>query len=50
MRKHTQMKAVSLGLVGFVRNVVPDGTVEGAVEGPRPKLDTMYDIDHNERY
>jgi len=41
MRKYTEEKANALGLVGWSRNVVPDGFVEGEVEGPRPKLEEM---------
>jgi len=42
MRKYTEEKAASLGLVGWARNVIPDGTVEGAVEGHKDKIHTMF--------
>lgn len=43
MRAHTEEKARSLSLVGWSRNVIPDGFVEGEVEGPRSQLDAMCD-------
>jgi hypothetical protein len=39
-RKHTQQEAQRLGLVGWVRNT-PEGTVTGAIEGPKDAVDSM---------
>ena len=39
-RKHTNAKAVQLGIVGWVRNE-PDKTVVGVVQGPDSKVDEM---------
>jgi acylphosphatase len=44
-RKHTQSKATSLGLVGFVRNA-RDGTVVGEAQGEPAKLDTLCALWH----
>jgi acylphosphatase len=37
-RRHAERKALSLGLVGFVRNL-PDGSVECVIEGEREALE-----------
>eukprot|EP00162_Nutomonas_longa_P003003 comp13665_c0_seq1/m.19132 comp13665_c0_seq1/g.19132 ORF comp13665_c0_seq1/g.19132 comp13665_c0_seq1/m.19132 type:complete len:100 (-) comp13665_c0_seq1:43-342(-) len=39
-RKHTALKAVSLGLVGWVKNE-DDGSVQGEVQGVRTKIEAM---------
>jgi acylphosphatase len=39
-RKHTKLEADRLGLVGHVRNM-PDGSVEGFVQGPHAALEQM---------
>jgi len=41
-RYEARDRARSLGLGGFVRNL-PDGTVEGAFEGPEDRLESMLD-------
>lgn len=40
-RKFTQKEALSLGLVGFVRNA-DDGTVEGDAQGSNEKIEQLY--------
>ncbi len=39
-RAETQSRALSLGLVGWVRNE-PDGSVRAEFEGPRRKVETI---------
>jgi len=41
-RYYTTLRAVELGIVGWVQNL-PDGTVEVAAEGTRQQLDSFAD-------
>jgi acylphosphatase len=40
MRRHTQEKALRLGLTGWVRNLM-DGSVEAVIEGDKDRLEKM---------
>eukprot|EP01138_Halocafeteria_seosinensis_P005195 gb/GECG01005312.1/.p1 GENE.gb/GECG01005312.1/~~gb/GECG01005312.1/.p1 ORF type:complete len:173 (+),score=21.78 gb/GECG01005312.1/:1-519(+) len=40
-RKYTQRKAQELGLVGYVFNTVPKGTVKGVAQGPPSKCQEL---------
>jgi acylphosphatase len=41
-RYEARERARSLGLTGFITNL-PDGTVEGAFEGPEERVESMVD-------
>jgi acylphosphatase len=41
-RYEARERARSLGLAGFITNL-PDGTVEGAFEGPEERVESMID-------
>ncbi|XP_064455491.1 acylphosphatase-1-like [Ornithodoros turicata] len=46
-RKCTKQKADELGVKGWCRNT-SEGTVEGVIQGPKVKIDTMKDWLRNE--
>lgn len=45
-RYHTQAKASSLGLTGWVKNL-PDGAVEIVAEGPKSALEKLLEWTHH---